>query len=219
MSPVESALIDYNVHVYRYKNLIYVATFKCASTYYTTLFQSNGWVRVHWEGINWAEDHVFGFLIDPVVRYVKALSEDYFNEEDSEFSQFLIDYLEKASTRSTLLTFHSIPLCVSLKDYVNKIDWIPIDPAFNHHSLLLTFLDQHNVSISHYGDTVDNHFGSAHKKELEKKMFNIFNSKKKHISYDLLLSEDIELFESVKSTINPGGFAWDQISWLRNKNG
>ena len=100
MSPVESALIDYNVHVYRYKNLIYVATFKCASTYYTTLFQSNGWVRVHWEGINWAEDHVFGFLIDPVVRYVKALSEDYFNEEDSEFSQFLIDYLEKAPLKS-----------------------------------------------------------------------------------------------------------------------
>ena len=32
MSPVESALIDYNVHVYRYKNLIYVATFKCASS-------------------------------------------------------------------------------------------------------------------------------------------------------------------------------------------
>ena len=219
MNLVEQALKEYNVHVYRYQSLVYVATFKCASTYYTTLLQSNGWDRIRWDDIDWAQDHVFGFLIDPVVRYVKALAEDFINEENTDFEQFLFSFLEKALTRSTLLTFHSIPICTSLKDYVNKIDWIPISQGFEHHSLLLTLLDKHRVTLSHYGDMVDPHFGTTYKKELEQRMFDIFNSKNKHISYKLLLNEDIELFENVKNKINPQGIHWDQISWLRSNNG
>lgn len=219
MNIIESALKEYNVHVYRYQNLIYVATFKCASTYYTTLLQSNGWERIFWEEIDWDRDHVFGFLIDPVTRYVKALAEDYINEESIELEELLFSYLEKILSRSTLLTFHSIPICTGLKQYVNKIDWIPIESGFNHHSLLLTLLDKHNVVLSHYGEMVDPHFGSDNKKELEQRMFNIFNSKNKHISYQLLLSEDIDLFNRVKTKINPNGVLWDNISWLRNDNG
>lgn len=216
---VEDALEEYNVHVYRYQNLVYVATFKCASTYYTTLVQSNGWDRIRWQEIDWVNDHVFGFLIDPVVRYVKALAEDYINEESPELEQLLFSYLEKSLTRSTLLTFHSIPICTSLKQYVNKIDWIPIDSRFNHHSLLLTLLDKHEVILSHHGDMVDPHIGTNFKKELEQRMFNLFYNSNKHISYRLLLSEDVELFEQVKQKINPQGIYWDQISWLRSNNG
>jgi hypothetical protein len=218
MNQIEQALKEYNVHVYRYQNLVYIATFKCASTYYTTLLQSNGWSRIQWDDIDWNRDHTFGFLIDPVTRYVKALAEDYINEENTDFEQILFTYLEKALTRSTLLTYHSIPICTSLKQYVNKIDWIPIDTGFNHHSILLTLLDHHRVVLSHYGDMVDPHIGTSYKKELEQRMFNILNSKVKHISYQLLLSEDIELFERVKTKINPNGILWDNISWLRTNN-
>lgn len=216
---VEDALEEYNVHVYRHQNLVYVATFKCASTYYTTLVQNNGWHRILWREINWTNDHVFGFLIDPVVRYVKALAEDYVNEESAEFEELLFKYLEHSLPKSTLITFHSIPICTSLKQYVNKIDWIPISQGFNHHSLLLTLLDKHNIILSHYGDTVDSHIGTDYKKNLEKRMFDLFNSNKQHISFNLLLSEDVELFEQVKQKINPQGIHWDQISWLRSNNG
>jgi hypothetical protein len=219
MNQVEQALEDYNVHLYRYNNLVYVATLKCASTYYTTLVQSNGWPRIRWHEIDWDKDHVFGFLIDPVVRYVKALSEDYFNEESEEFYDFLLDYLEKFLKRSTVLTFHSIPITTSLKKYADKIDWIPIDSNFEHHSLLLKLLDKHGVILSHYGDTVDPHFGVENKKELERRMLDLFNQSDKHISYNLLFAEDIELFEQIKAKINPQGIHWDQISWLRSNNG
>jgi hypothetical protein len=101
---------------------------------------------------------------------------------------------------------------------VNKIDWIPIDSGVNHHSLLLKLLDKYQVTLSHYGDMVDNHIGTDYKKGIEQRMFDIFNSKNKHISYQLLLNDDIELFTKVKNKINPRGLLWDNISWLRNNN-
>ena len=218
MNLIDTSLSDYNVHVYRYADLVYVATFKCASTYYTTLFQSNGWQRIYWSDIDWKNDHVFGFLIDPVTRYVKALAEDYINEENEQFSEFILRYLENMLPRSSLITFHSIPICLGLKSYAKHIDWIPIADGYHHHSLLLNLLDSHNVNLSHHGDMVDSHIGTEYKKNLENRMLDLFNRSKKHVSYNLLLSEDIELFEQVKNSINPSGIHWDQISWLRSYN-
>lgn len=218
MNSIEQSLFDYNLHVYRYANMVYVATFKCASTYYTTLFQLNGWDRIYWNRIDWDNDHVFGFLIDPEVRYIKAIAEDYINEESDQFAEFSMQYLEHMVSSSTLITFHSIPISVGLKSYVNKIDWIPIADGYHHHSLLLNLLDGYGISLSHHDEIVDSHKGSEYKKSLEKKMFDLFNNSKKHISYNLLLSEDIELFKQVKNRINPQGMNWAQISWLRSIN-
>lgn len=218
MNIIDYTIQEYNVHLYRYENLVYVATFKCASTYYTTLLQSNGWNRIVWEEINWDKDHVFGFLIDPVVRYVKALAEDYINEESTELEQLILNFLEKSLPRSTLITFHSIPISVCLKEYTKKIDWIPIDRNFNHHSLFLKLLDKHNVTLYHYGDMVDSHIGTEYKKDLEKKILTFFNYRNKHISFKLLFCEDLELFDQVKNKIDPKGIHWDSISWLRRND-
>ena len=50
--------------ILKHKNLVYLAVYKCASTYYTGVLAQNNWKNIKPSDIDWQKDTVFGFIQD-----------------------------------------------------------------------------------------------------------------------------------------------------------
>ena len=44
-------------------HVVYGKTLKCASTFYCSLLQNNGWEPAKFSDIDWKNDHVFSFIM------------------------------------------------------------------------------------------------------------------------------------------------------------
>lgn len=203
----------YNVHIYRHENLVYIATLKCASTFYTTLLMDNGWQRVSWDNIDWNKDHVFGFMSDPVKRWFKGLQEDIQNEESRSFAHTAYQVIENYWTHSFLVTNHTLPITTALGDRAYCVDWIPLidrDSNFDHFQKLCA---KYNVTVS-TGPNTDPHISDGSKILEQEHIERSF--KDGNVMWELFLSRDIDLYKQICDNFNSQGQTWDQISWLTN---
>jgi hypothetical protein len=228
MSQQLASIQKYNVHIYRNKNLVYLATLKAASTFYSTVVLANGWDTIAFGDIDWHHDHVFGFIIDPFTKYIKALAEDYFNEEietivngsedwiaDPEFQKLLPAILSRHKEQCLILTHHSLPLSITLDDYANLVDWIPIDIGVSSVDLFTKLCKQYTITIDYSSENIDIHTSMQNK-------ISVFNDLKEKFGQgnyisDIVLAKDIDLYQNVKSKFNPHEETWDKISWLRKQ--
>lgn len=211
-----------NPHCFRKPGspLVYVATLKCASTFYSTLLLDNGWVRVYFTEIDWERDKVFGFINDPDLRYYKGLVEDVRNLDavDHNVAESLESHilasLQNFNQHIILFSSHTVPVSIKLGRFIDKIDWIPISNEFEHHRLFLKLLQQFNLTAEP-GENLDPHIADDYKKN----HYDIFKNliDKEGELYKIFTADDRNLFHLVCSKINPNGASWQEISWLKDK--
>jgi len=218
MKGVEEELINkINPHCFRKPGipLVYIATLKCASTYYSTLLLDNGWERIYFTDIDWTNDQVFGFINDPDLRYFKGLSEDVLNAESEELESHILITLKNFNQHLGLFSFHTLPITTKLQSYADKIDWIPIFDGFPHHKIFLELLKLHNLTAEP-GENLDPNVATEYKKTHYEKFKKLTD--KKGDLYKIFTAGNRELFNKVSSKINPNGATWQEISWLKHKN-
>jgi hypothetical protein len=201
---------EYNVHIFRKNNLVYIATPKCGSTYYVSLILANGWRRIFLSDINWNRDHVIAFIRDVKERYVQGLVQDLYQTQSIEgvVPESFKEVLEKTQSfllnhkRDFLITgFHSLPFTVMLTDLCDKIDWIPICPNFDHHKLFLEICIRHNCPILVTEDeNIDPHYSSEEKKNLTKELAKFVDES--CLLFRLFYSGDQSIYNRAKSKYN-----------------
>lgn len=203
----------YNVHIYRHQHLVYFGTLKCASTFYSTLLMDNGWQRITWNDIDWQQDHVFGFLLDPKRRWFKGIQEDIQNEESKSFEHTAYQVIENYWNHSFLVTNHTLPITTALGRWVWQVDWIPLTDRNSNLPQLQKLCGKYNVSVVP-GPNTDPHVSDGTKLLQQEHIERSF--KEGNVMWELFLQSDIDLYNSVCNNFNASGQTWDQTTWLNN---
>jgi hypothetical protein len=198
-----------NCFFYRKQNLVFVSLLKCASTYYGEVFVNNGWKPIAYNTIDWVNDHVFGFIMNPTDRYLKGLAEDVLDPTTCWNVENLPVFVD-----SMVVTYHSLPINSYLSKNMKEIDWIPLDTSVSSEELVLKLLQQYNLTL-HFDDTINKHQSNAGKT----KIYNLLKSNfdlNNHVIH-AVLQEDNDLYSQVCNNINLNGKTWEDISWLKQR--
>lgn len=211
-----------HAHCYRKQGipLVYIATYKCASTYYTTLLLDTGWDRIPFTNIDWGKDRVFGFINDPDLRLYKGFVEDVGNlaaydpEKSEELESHILKTFKDFNQHLIAFSLHTVPISIKLGKLVDKIDWIPIFDDFPHHQVFLKLLKEYGLTAEP-GENLDPHMANDYKKQHYEKFKSVINSEIE--LYKIFTLGNRDLFNQVRSKINPNGASWQEISWLKDK--
>lgn len=200
---------------YRHQNLVYVSNFKCASWYHRDLFLYNQWCPTKLNDIDWEEDHVFGFIRDPMTIRIHGITTDIFRLDPKFVTQFL-DLPDLFFENLPGIGPHSIPMSLRFGMYASLIDWIPIDIDVAANDLFAKLLDYHKISLQALPaqflddgeDMTDHH-----------KVREIIKIKSASMSHSVwrTWSRDLDLYRSVIINFDPRADQWNDISWLKLK--
>ena len=105
--------------------LVFAPMLKCASSYYNNLFTANHWQTCGFDSIDWQNDHVFGFLMDPFRRHIKGLVEDLLalGLENTLLNNVGWNFWKQAP----VLGVHGLGPTQVYNTWSHKINWIPLD--------------------------------------------------------------------------------------------
>lgn len=196
-----------DIYMYRHDKLVYLRNFKCASTFYSSLFERNHWKRQTVLDIDWDHDHVFSFIMDPMERRLKGLAQFIWQEKSL---QALLENPE-FWYRTSFLDYHSMPYTLTYRNFCDRIDWIPIDhPEFKSEDLVKIMLDDKNISLD--WSTVKSNKSPEDKLEIYNKI------KKFDSNWEVyhIFEEDQILYDRVCCSIQFHEKTWNDISWLKN---
>lgn len=215
--PEQELLNKINPHCFRKPgySLVYIATLKCASTYYSTLLLDNGWERIYFTDIDWQRDQVFSFINDPDLRYHKGLSEDVLNAESEELESHILQTLSKFDQHLGLFSFHTLPITIKLQGYIDKIFWIPIFDGSPHHEIFLELLKSYNLTAEP-GENLDPNMANEKKKTYYNKIQSATNLDRD--LYKIFTAGNKDLFKKVCSKLNSNNSSWQEISCSTIKN-
>jgi len=209
-----SAHYDYNVHIYKKNNLIYVAIPKCGSTYYVSLLLENGWDQIPITQIDWTNDHVVAFIRDVKERYITGLIEDlyqtqYPTEPNPELEYIIYQNLKyivnKYPKEFFLLSWHTVPITQKLGDLVDLIDWIPIAPNFDHNKIFFNLCERFQCPILiTESENIDPHHSHEFKKYYQNDLMQSLPEQTPENTwlFRLLYSGDIEIYNAAKAKYN-----------------
>jgi hypothetical protein len=153
--------------------------------------------------------------MDPHVRRVKGLTEFVVSDHKQDLLKF-----GKIFWGGVLyLDMHSIPYNICYGDYIEQIDWIPLDlhddPLESRQAtlnLLTAMLNKYDLSYDFPSEL--QHESSPEKLEIYNKIWEITDTG--NFAMHLGLEKDIDLYSRVVSNISPwliGVSDWDTISW------
>ena len=146
--------------ILKQKNLVYLAVYKCASTYYTGVLAQNNWKNIKPSDIDWEKDTVFGFIQDPLERYIKGLAEDVHNN----LTQWTIDNLPLFKD-GVILTEHTWPVQLIIGEHADQVHWLRLTSNVQKNNLLLEkFLLEYNEKVVLY--PADMHTSNLEKLEI-----------------------------------------------------
>jgi hypothetical protein len=178
MNEPKEAVFEYNVHVYKKNNLIYIATLKCGSTYFVSLLLVNGWNRIYFKDIDWSKHYVVAFIRDSKERYISGVIEDLYQTQTieepkpdaaEEIYANLKNLLTKYSRDFFLMSYHSLPITYSLADYVDQIHWIPVATNFDHQKEFFDICARFDCPISvTESKNIDYNYSDLYKKQYQK---------------------------------------------------
>lgn len=155
-------------------DLVYVVNYKCASTFFYNNFSNNfGWEPILWKDVDFQKHHVFGHILDPILKQAKGKAEflqmhnmcDWFYDDPN--IQVLILY-------SMFPDPHSFSYYMLFKEKMWHIDWIPLLKS-HEENLKVTnvFLRSHgenylnwDMSLVHEGSKKKSECATAIKKLL-----------------------------------------------------
>jgi len=130
--------------MYRSPNskLVYIPVLKNASSYYDWVFSQANWTEIQYKDIHPDEDYLFGFISEPMTRYVKGVVQDMISHgsENILCNMLGVKFWEFAP----ILGIHSVPMTVIYPELYNKINWIPLDHRkINAKEVLQDILNTH----------------------------------------------------------------------------
>ena len=181
-------------------NLVYIAILKNASRFYLNFFKLQlGWENINIEDINWDDDTVFAHMSNPMDRHVKGIvqaAKPYVSIirkliDNDEFSEIL---------GYSIVDVHSMPLCITLGHYAQKIDWIPLDEEIQSEYLTVKFLEYHNIIVE--PPVEPQRFRNSNAvadKLLRNKIRQLIEKNKENTTLDFFYKQDILLYNKVKS--------------------
>jgi len=180
------------------ENCIYVPVLKAASTYFRNLLLYNGWEKVDYNDIDWNNNFVFGFIMNPFTRYLKAFTHEIlYNLTNSR--KFIEDnekkILDKYSNGHFLLyTAHTIPITTIYGDKCKNINWITLDTSHDATEKLQHMLNGYNIKLD-----VPKGIHANKSSEEEHELYEYIRNLYEDDNFILLsmLKEDIKLYYSV----------------------
>jgi hypothetical protein len=212
----------------RFKNLVYVRNLKCASTFfYENLLNVFNWKNISYQDIDWDTDHVFGHIIDPVVRRHKAvaefvdmqmLSEEFLKNKNLQLLLGVAPYLDR----------HGIPYTATFRDKCYKIDWIPILDSnidnITNTQKLLNYYNGTDIQLADW-DHQFVHVGSTVKKEVERVLKHHWETAITRLPTNLTrsiteiemeyLAGDLALYNNILNKFDATADTWPDMSWLK----
>ena len=193
--------------VWRQGNLVYVNHPKCASSYFTHTFQTNQWQFVAFQDIRWGHDQVFGFIMDPVTKYLKGIAQDFWDWYPDRTPEILA-HLSIWIKHHTFVGWHNMPLSLKLQKYMYQVHWFPLDlPGITAMDLVQGFLQHHAHSVTFQPEPA--HVSTPAKIEIFKQIKEKFGELSQ--SARQVLAKDIDLYNQVCESINVNGRDWKEI--------
>lgn len=164
--------VNITTKVFVYKNLSFVPVLKCASTYYETLFHELGWQEVLLKDVNRSSTHFFGFLMHPIKRHLKGVTQLLVQSHDPlipvptenhykvqadkiDFQQIKLN-LSRPEFKNFISKIyvgdeHSIPYTTAFGDFFYNVHWMPLDSLTKNEQLttITNFckIHGHNIDI------------------------------------------------------------------------
>lgn len=200
-------------------NLVYLRVLKCASSFfYNNLTENYKWESIPISSIDWAHQHVFGHIMDPVERRHKGVLEHLLTTgcldllESNRFFRDMIAHIPR-------LDEHSVSIHEMFGESAWLVDWIPISQ--NHAETvqqtekLLRTTGMKRFDRWDYGHArpADQRMLAA--AELLRRLWAAGNHHPQStIAY---LYRDQRLYNAVISNFNSFGDTWPDTSWLRDR--
>lgn len=120
-----------NIECARWNNLVYARTLKAGSEFFYKNFTiTAGWQPCRWADINWQQDHVFSYVMDPIRRRHKGISE-FLIQCGAQDLLFNNTSFAQIIAQVPCLDDHSASLHNIYGDRIRDIEWLPMD---NNHS-------------------------------------------------------------------------------------
>jgi len=205
----------------RHKNLVYLRTLKCASTFFYLNFTKNlMWLPIPWANIDWENDHVFSHILEPVKHRHKAVAERLFMFGLCD--QYINDLnLQQCLEQSLMLDEHGESYSSRYGTACNLIDWIPLQ-SDNHVNITLTEALLSDSGVTDIKWKYDySHTGEDIKKQTEKILELRWNQSKGAGGTQLSewlqneLQQDIDLYENITQSFDSSAKSWCDITWLK----
>ena len=215
-----------------YKNLAFVPIAKCAFRYYTTMFTDLGWELVNLNQLDVENTNFVGVVMHPLQRRLKGLTEwimesyamhapvkslnNPWGYEDMEIdwaqlkSDIKTKYFKKLVESVNIGDNHSQPYSVLFGNFLNKVNWIPMDVMSSDQVKIsmMKFFHSHGHSIQL--PLGDRHLGVSSSQKLE--LFNIvkstcYNTSQQHLDFHKFYSEDLKFYYHLLDNFSPD---WQQ---------
>ena len=208
----------HNVRALTCGPLVYVRNLKCASTFFYESFQRCWkWDEINWIEIDWANQHVFGHIMDPVARRHKAVAEFIdMNNLNSLFHSNL-DFREFVKYAG-VFDQHSATYHDTFGNFVYHIDWIPCDLGTHQDTIAYTekLLNMYGLRTLKNWDYGRVHASDADKKLVELGLKELWASENPPPDWvNLHTHRDRMLYDRVINRFNATGEIWTEMSWLR----
>jgi hypothetical protein len=111
----------------RHNNLVYARTLKCGSEFFYRNFTENFyWKPIKFSEIDWHNDTVFSYVMDPIKRRHKGIGEFVVATGTGYLLQHHTGFVKTIAT-VPYLDDHSASLHNIYREFVNKINWLLID--------------------------------------------------------------------------------------------
>ena len=155
----------------RWKNLVYARTLKCASEFFYKNFTlTAGWQPITYNDIDWQNNYVFSYIMDPIDRRHKGIAEFLIQTNTQHLLN--IDDFGKIIKQVTCLDEHSASLHNIYGNRISQIKWLPI---VNNHQIAIdateSLLSEHQhpqiAWNKHFEHTTKNYMDSTYLKVKE----------------------------------------------------
>lgn len=133
----------------RFNNVVYARTLKAGSEFfYRNFIQTAGWAPMKFEDIDWDYHTVFSYIMDPIQRRHKGISEMIISTGTRELFLKNKGNIDQLIKMVPFLDAHSASLHNIYGPAVKKINWLLMT---NDHSVAIKeterFLKQHSVAV------------------------------------------------------------------------
>ena len=194
---------------YQHKNVVYVPTLKCASTYYTNFFRDQlKWKQVNLADLNWNGISAFGLVMNPMTRRVKGITqvlcmsykENYKNILQLLESPDFVNFVSKI----IILDSHTIPYTLAFGEMLDKIHWIPME-LFDDEELkdqIGCFLATKNINVEIPTSKRLNQ-SSTEKEKIFNTIQDIFLTTEPGAELGLLFANDVKFYNNLLNTYAP----------------
>lgn len=135
-----------NIECARWGNLVYARTLKAGSEFfYRNFTQTAGWEPQRWADIDWDRDHVFSYVMDPIRRRHKGISEVLIQTQATDLL-FNNPAFASVIAQVPCLDDHSASLHNIYGDRINSIEWLPMD---NNHATAVAATEELLARLGH----------------------------------------------------------------------